>query len=86
MACGMSMYPTLQDGKKYEVVLDIGIVDVGDIIVFKYNDLVICHRVVKVLKSRRGHFFFKTQGDNCPIPDPFAVTPEMVVGKIETIL
>ena len=49
---------------------------------FKYMNIYICHRIIKVIKNKRGDVFFKTKGDNCEKYDDFVVLPSMVIGKI----
>lgn len=77
------MLPTLKDGKVYNMIMttDSEIV-VGDIVVFHLDGMNICHRVIKVIRSRSGEVFLKTKGDNCLEPDPYAITIGMVIGKI----
>lgn len=83
VAKGNSMIPTLIDGKSYrmELIKDENI-QKGDIIVYSVNEMLICHRVIGVLRSRNDKVFIKTKGDNCIEPDPYAITLGMVLGKI----
>lgn len=83
IAKGNSMLPTLKDGYMYKVepVVD-GRVYLNDIIVFQIGELVICHRVVKLVNTKKGYSFIKTKGDNCLEPDDFAVRTDMIIGKI----
>ena len=83
LASGNSMFPTLLDGIKYDMnPLESEDIKVGDIIVFCSNNQAICHRVVKVIVSRNGTVFYATKGDNCEQKDDFAVTREMIIGKV----
>lgn len=83
LAKGNSMLPTLEDGKLYEIELvRENLIEVGDIIVYRWNQVVICHRVVRVLLTKNQSIFFETKGDNCNMPDPYVVTGEMVIGKV----
>lgn len=83
LAKGDSMLPTLVEGKIYKVepVAEGGVYP-NDIIVFKKNGRLICHRVKRIIQTRNGQFFIETKGDNCPMPDPFTVTFNTIVGKI----
>lgn len=83
LAKGNSMLPTLKSGKLYKIDNSLNdTISVGDIIVFNVKDLVICHRVIKVINAKNKEVFFKTQGDNCEKPDPYAVTQDMIIGRI----
>lgn len=83
-ASGNSMHPTLRSGEKYELeILDTNTeLCPGDIIVFCIDDLVVCHRITKVLHSKKNKTFICTKGDNCEYPDPWVVTLEMILGRI----
>ena len=84
IARGDSMLPTLQDGHAYEYqFVNASAIGIGDIILFCADDCIICHRVMDIFYMRNGKRYFKTKGDNCPFPDSFAVTAEMVSGKID---
>ncbi len=83
LATGDSMFPTLEDGKLYDLeLLENNTIFVGDIIVFYINDLIICHRVVEVVTSKNQTKFFVTKGDNCSQIDPYTITTDKVIGKI----
>lgn len=83
IAKGNSMLPTLKDGYMYKVdPITNEEIYPNDIIVFQIGELVICHRVVKVVSTKKGYSFIKTKGDNCPKPDSFAVRIDMIIGKI----
>lgn len=56
---------------------------VGDVVTFRAkpgSNVLITHRVTEVLEEG-GRVRYRTQGDANSDPDPFLVTPEMVVGK-----
>lgn len=83
IASGDSMLPTLVDGTKYCVeMVDTEDIMLGDVIVFCVDEVAICHRVIRKIVSRNKSVFFKTKGDNCQTADPFAVTTDMIVGRI----
>lgn len=84
LAKGDSMLPTLVDGEYYRVEpIENGEISPKDIIVFKKDGITICHRVLRVIHTRNGKVFIETKGDNCSIPDNFAVTIDMVIAKIK---
>ncbi len=83
LASGNSMLPTLEDGKTYNIELvDDRTIQQGDIIVYYADGIVICHRVISILISKNNTVFYRTKGDNCTKPDPYAITKDMVIGKI----
>ena len=83
LAKGSSMYPTMKDGSLYNIEpIDVQHIQTGDIIAYLVEDMVICHRIIHVISTRNGKMFFKTQGDNCVEPDPYAITEDMLIGKI----
>lgn len=83
LAKGNSMYPVLQDGCYYEMKsVENHDFKKGDIIVFKIENSYICHRLVKMIKTRNGKCFYKTKGDNCEKADGFVVLSDMIVGII----
>lgn len=55
----------------------------NDIIAFRYDDIVITHRVVNVLK-KDNKIRFKTKGDNNNTTDDFYVTEDSVEGMYVT--
>ena len=49
-------------------------ISVGDVIIFKYKKIQICHRLMKIDHDKEGTFY-RTKGDNNPGMDPFKVRP-----------
>lgn len=83
LAKGTSMYPTLKEGQIYTLEsFNKEKFSIGDIIVYCVDNLTICHRVIKIIHTRSGEVYIKTKGDNCAVADPYAITLDMVVGKI----
>lgn len=60
---------------------EINQIQVGDIIVYKHNDIIITHRVVKMNKNE-NKVVFKTKGDNNEIEDGFNVQSSDVIGVV----
>lgn len=84
LAKGESMLPNMHDGQYYEVEFcNAGNYLKGDVIAFCCREIVICHRVVKIIRSRNGSCFYFTKGDNNEEIDDFAVTEDMILGKIK---
>lgn len=61
---------------------EINQIQVGDIIVYKHNDIIVTHRVVKMSKSK-DDIIFKTKGDNNEIEDGFNVHTSDVIGIVK---
>jgi signal peptidase len=84
-----SMEPTIHVNDLI-VIRGINILDVkvGDIIVFKSPinpNMYIVHRVVDIIK-KNGEIFLKTKGDNNPLPDPWLIGRENLIGKVIFII
>ena len=56
-------------------------IEEGDILAYRYNDKVIVHRVVEVIKSD-NQYYFKTKGDANINKDEVLITQKMVVGVV----
>ena len=56
-------------------------IEIGNILAYEYNDKVIVHRVVEVIKSD-NHYFFKTKGDANINIDDVVITEDIVVGVV----
>ncbi|MCI8377003.1 MAG: signal peptidase I [Lachnospiraceae bacterium] len=83
LAKGNSMFPIMKNGEYYDLLEVIfGQICIGDIIVYQIDNMFICHRVIKIIYSKKGTIFYKTKGDNCDVPDPYAITHEQIIGKI----
>lgn len=80
-----SMSPTINKGDivvidKVENVYDN--VELGDVIAFKYNNVVIIHRVINIVKDD-GERFFYTKGDANNAEDNYAIEEKDIVGIIK---
>ncbi|MDX9920399.1 MAG: signal peptidase I [Paludibacter sp.] len=78
---GMSMYPTLRPGDKAIVEkCEADKCKRGDIVVFRQDNKLICHRIIKS-DFRRGELSILTKGDNCRKADkPF--TSDSLLGIV----
>ena len=79
-----SMEPALETGSLV-VTRPVALeeIEVGDIITFNSGspgERMITHRVIGIQKN--SPISFRTQGDNCGMPDPFSVPAENLVGEI----
>lgn len=77
------MLPTLTEGSVYETKpVECCKLNIGDIIVYYMDDMIVCHRIVKIIQSKSGKLFFRTKGDNNSNTDPYAVLPDYILGKL----
>ena len=53
----------------------------GDILVFRYENIIVTHRIVNI-KKRKNIYYFTTQGDANDKPDSAVITNEDVIGKV----
>lgn len=79
-----SMNPKI---KKGDVVIveklsqeNIGTLKVGEVLVYKYNDMVVVHRIVKMEKID-DNYYFRTKGDNNTAEDAWTINQSSVIGK-----
>ncbi len=78
---GFSMWPFIRQGEKL-VIKKVPVDDLraGDIISYRANHQLVCHRLVK-----KNRDFFYTRGDNS-ISSPEMITKEMFIGKVVGII
>lgn len=55
----------------------------GQVIAFKYNGVVIIHRIIRIVKQNNSYYFY-TKGDANNGEDGYPVTVDMIVGKVST--
>ena len=78
------MYPYI---KKRDVVLvekiynnEISTLKKGDVLVFKHNNILVIHRIIRILEVE-GNKYFYTKGDNNNGEDGYPISKNDVVGK-----
>lgn len=81
-----SMAPTLKVGVVLlsHKVADPAALKVDDIVTFRMeNGVIVTHRIIEVLKDKKGKVTYRTKGDN-PInsPDPELLTPDRVIARL----
>ena len=54
---------------------------IGDVIAYKYKNVVIVHRLVNIVKDD-GKYYFYTKGDANSNEDNFMIEEHMIVGKV----
>jgi signal peptidase I len=70
-ATGYSMFPTLRPGDRVLVkpVIKDEMPIPGSIVVFRDNDQLIIHRLIKILQNEEGNDCFEARGDSRPVSD-----------------
>jgi len=78
---GLSMYPFIRDGDFIIIDVTPERIELGDVIVYVHGNEFICHRIIAITKE--GYIL---KGDNNPIPDPWIVKREQILGEVEWII
>ncbi len=80
-----SMHPVIKKGDVVviEKIDDSGYgnVGVGDVLAFRYDNVIIVHRVVNIINDK-GEYYFYTKGDANALADSFVVEDDMVIGVV----
>ncbi|HVP23523.1 MAG TPA: signal peptidase I [Conexivisphaerales archaeon] len=83
---GTSMTPAINGGDLAIVTHSaIGVVHVGDVIVYRNGNVNVIHRVISI-EVQGGATALATKGDGNPIPDPTVVTKDDLVGKVVAVV
>ncbi len=56
-------------------------IKVGQVIAYKYNDIIIVHRLVEKIKQK-GSYYFYTKGDANDDIDGYMITEDMIIGIV----
>ena len=80
-----SMSPTYRRGDAviYEKI-DVRDLEIGDILAFQKNDIVVTHRIVKIWKQG-NQYYYTTKGDNNNTEDNFKTKDTEVLGRVKFI-
>lgn len=55
--------------------------EIGDVLAFKYNGVIVVHRIVNKIKKGDEYFFY-TKGDNNGAQDNYVISPDSIVGVV----
>lgn len=82
---GFSMWPFITQGEKL-IIKKVPMKDLktGDIILYRANNQMVCHRLVKKIKNKEGYLFY-ARGDNS-LSSAEPVIKELLVGKVAGVL
>jgi len=76
---GLSMFPLVSTGDKI-TVSPVKDYEIGDLMVFKRDEQMVCHRLVRIFESD-GRRYFQARGDSFfHLDDP--VTADQILGKV----
>ncbi|TAN40263.1 MAG: signal peptidase I [Nitrospirae bacterium] len=81
-AAGASMFPVISSGDRIIVSREREYA-AGDIVVFRRNDILVCHRIIKIYETD-GIRYFRTRGDSFLSPDE-PVPAGQVLGRVVRI-
>ncbi|MCK4809531.1 MAG: signal peptidase I [Candidatus Omnitrophica bacterium] len=84
-AVGFSMWPFLKTGERVVVKkVAAGSLRVGDIILYRAENQIVCHRLVKIIKNKGGCLLYARGDNNLSSGEP--VAEELLVGKVTGVL
>lgn len=79
------MWPFLKEGERLVAKeAPVEELKIGDIILYRKNNQLVCHRLIKNVKTEEGCLFY-ARGDNSNCP-PELVAEEMFIGKAMGII
>jgi len=53
----------------------------NDVIAYKYNNIIVVHRIIEIIKTSEENYYY-TKGDSNLVEDSYAITEDMIVGKV----
>ncbi|WP_105619667.1 signal peptidase I [Vallitalea okinawensis] len=81
-----SMEPMIMPGDVIIVQkIDGNSVDIGDVVQFKRDDILISHRIIEVVEDENGKSY-RSKGDNNSVADLQLVKPEQIKGVIKYVV
>lgn len=84
-AKGFSMWPFIREGEKLIIrKASIDALKVGEIILYRAENKLVCHRLVKKIKHNGGYLIY-SRGDNS-LSLPELVTKERFLGRVAAIV
>ena len=78
-----SMTPNINKGDVVllEQKVDYQDIKVEDVLVYRYDNRVIVHRIIDIIENQ-GHYFFYTKGDANNAEDHYVIYEDMVIGVV----
>jgi len=81
---GTSMTPTIQEGDLVAVTeKGLNDIEVGDILSFKFEEIIISHRLIEIREDETS--LFRMKGDGNESPDPILFDASQIIGKVVAI-
>ncbi len=82
---GFSMWPFLKAGEKLLIKkTPTEKLKVGDIIIYRADNQLVCHRLIKKIKEKEGYLLYVRGDSSVSWPEP--ITEEMFLGKAISII
>jgi len=82
---GFSMWPFLKAGEKLLIrKTPTENLKVGDVIIYRADDQLVCHRLIKKIKQRERYLLYIRGDSSVSWPEP--ITEEMFLGKAISII
>lgn len=82
---GFSMWPFLRPGEKFLIKkTPTENLKVGDIIIYRADNQLVCHRLIKKIKQRERYLLYVRGDSSVSWPEP--ITEEMFLGKAISII
>jgi len=79
-ATGFSMWPFIKQGERLIIKkIPIGDLKIGDIILYRKDNQLVCHRLIRRIGDEKGYLLY-TRGDNSSQFD--SLSEEMFSGKV----
>ena len=83
---GFSMWPFLKSGQKIIVKrAEIANLKLGDLILYRADKNIVCHRFINRIKRKDGYFFY-AQADASCLSSPEAIKEGAFLGKVIGIM
>lgn len=76
-----SMYPHISKGDVVIIEKNTDDLKIGDVIAYKYNDIVIVHRLVKITSDSKNMYFY-TKGDSNNMIDNYPIPIKNIIGVV----
>ena len=64
-----------------QIKKDYGKLEIGDVLAFKYNGVIVVHRIINKI-NKGDEYFFYTKGDNNGSADNYVIKPDSIVGVV----
>lgn len=77
-----SMYPSISKGDVVIIEKDVNNLKIGNVIAYKYDNIIIVHRLVKIVNSGDETYYY-TKGDSNNMIDNYPISIENIIGVVD---